>query len=293
MDYMTKIEKRRSERDFRKKGLTDSQIEELKAYFPKAKRLKPEIETEILFFNGKDYADRLEGVVGYMGKAFGAPCYIVILSEKTENHIINAGYLTEDMILMLTEMGVGNCWLTVVDDVPAKRALLLDTDKEIVSIIACGETKKSDRGPRLNITNPSQVNVSGRAGNIAPKIPESKMVFDGKWGVEVNWEEPGMDPLVDKALYAASLAPSFFNRQPYRFIFDPKYVILCSGKDALEKEDDTMLDVGAAMLNFAAVIQEQFRADPQWVIGVPENPEETGMPEEYEYVAYFPLKKLK
>lgn len=284
MKYMEKIEKRTSIREFRKKPLEQEKLDKIAESFPKLHRLLPDIDVELAIRTG-DTMLRMEGVTGYQGKSFMAPAYLVLLSEKADYYMENAGYIGEDLCLLLTEMGISHCWLTANDSDAAKAAAGINSEKEAVVVIACGYGVKEKTKRRLDIRTPSNVHFKERKGHIAPKIAQDELVYQDEWGVAVDWDNQQMDPLLDKSFYAASLAPSFLNRQPYRYVLKGRQVILCAKKEDMTSVKDTLLDIGATMLNFDAIASQQDYID--WQMGAPEGAESIGMPEEYDAVAYY------
>ncbi len=284
MKYMEKIEKRKSIREFRKMGLPAEKLDEIAVSFDSLHRLLPDLPVELVICTG-DTGERLEGVAGYQGKSFMAPAYLILLSEKKDHYLFNAGYIAEDLCLKLTEMGISHCWLTVGDSEETKKAAGITSDKEVVVVIACGYGKEEPKKKRLDILSPSNVQFRERPGHIAPKIAQEELVFQNVWGKPVDWEAREIDPLLDKSFYAASLAPSFMNRQPYRYILKGKLVILCVKKEEMTSRKDTMLDAGATMLNFDAIASQQDWVD--WVMGAPDGIETVGIPDEYDAVASY------
>lgn len=290
MKYAERIEKRQSIREYRKKDITPAQMDEIRDFFKnKAKRLIPEIDTELQIFTG-DAGVRLEGVAGYGGKAFGAPAYLVLLTEKTDYAIENAGFIVEDLVLQLEEMGLNHCWLSVNDDAFVKKVLNISSEKEVAAIVAFGYGKQERTLKRLDIINPSNVTMNERKGHVAPKIAQEDIAYYGVWGNPVDWDPRRIAPQVDKAIYAASLAPSFLNRQPYRFMFSSKILLLLAKKEEMITENDTRLDLGATMLNFYAVMDELNGTGGPWKMGIPEQIGDTKKPDEYEIVAYYNLE---
>ena len=289
MKYIEAIEKRQSIREFRKKELSDKQIAEIKEFYGSFKPLIPEIGTELVVSTGEEIGTRLEGSAGYRGHSFNAPAYITILSEVKDHYLINAGYLAENILLKLVEMDIDHCWLTTNGSDNVKRALFLgDKDKEAVVVIACGFGKKERSLTRLDIQTPSNVKVSKRAGHIAPKIAQDEMVYHKAWGRPVDWE--AVDPHLDLAFYAGSLAPSFLNKQPYRYVLAEPYVILYRLKeDQGTTYEDLFLDAGATMANFEAVFEDYSSFDRKWNCDVPEEILQAGAPDDYEAVAYYTL----
>ncbi|MEE8885177.1 MAG: nitroreductase family protein [Eubacteriales bacterium] len=289
MNYMEKMEKRQSTREFRKKELNDDQKEQIRKAFLKTKRLDPDIDVEMLIADG-DAGVRLEGLAGYGGNSFMAPDYIVILSDQDPNYMVNAGYLTEDLILSLTELGIDGCWITVNDSDYVKTALRINSPKEVVALVAVGFGKQERGLKRLDIFNPSNVHYRKREGHVAPKIAQDDIAYYGVWGNKVDWSENRIAPQIDHAIYAATLAPSFLNRQPYRYIFSNKILILLARKEEMVTENDTYLDIGATMLNFAAVMEEENGPRGPWKMGVPDTIGDTKKPDEYEIYAYYDLE---
>ena len=284
MKYMEKIEKRRSIREFKKKDLEPEKLERISEGFKTLHRLIPDIQVELVVRTG-DVKLRLEGVTGYRGKSFMAPAYLILLSEEKDYYLENAGYITEDLCLMLTEMGISHCWLTADDSEAVKRAALIDSDKKALAVIACGYGRQEKTKQRLDILNPSNVLFKKREGHIAPKIAQEELVYQDSWGKPVDWQAGGIDPLLDQSFYAASLAPSFLNRQPYRYVLKGRQVILCAKKEEMTSVIDTGLDIGATMMNFDAIASQQDWID--WVMGAPEGIETIGIPEEYVVVGYY------
>ncbi len=255
MNYSEKIEKRESVRTFEEKEVSEKKIAEIKAYFDEAMRLDPSIDVELQVFTG-NAKNRLEGAAGYKGYALMAPAYLVILSEEKPHYLENAGYICEDMILKLVEMGLDNCWLSTGDAAATKRALLIESDKTVAALVAFGYGKR-EGDIRIDIKTPSNVVTEARKGHAAEKIAESELVYQDKWKQPVNWESGAVYKQLDEALYAASLAPSYLNIQPYRFVLRENYVLLVLDEKAAIEEKEAMLDLGAVMLNFAAVYQEK------------------------------------
>lgn len=289
MNYIKKIEERKSVREFKSREISQEELKTIKEYYnTEIKRLIPEIETELLIMTG-DAEKKLEGVAGYLGKSFGAPAYLVLLSETRDHYLMNAGYMGEDLCLKLTEMGLSHCWLTFSDSDALKKALLIDSDKAAATLIACGYGKSENLKKRLDILTPSSLTLfNKRRGHIAPKIAQEALIYLNSWESPVNWEDDSVEPTLDKAFYAASLAPSFLNKQPYRFILQGNRVLLVSMKEEMTSEMDSQLNLGATMLNFAVIAGTQFDSD--WTVGKPANLKGLKLPKGCSVVAEYILK---
>ena len=288
MNYEELIERRESIRKYHDKAVSDALIDEITAYFTDSEKLIPELEVSLTACKGM--ADRLEGVVGYQGNAFHAPLYFVIASAEHEHMYMNAGFLGENLILKMTDLGLSSCWLTIEDVKAARAALRWTSDLIPAAIIACGYGFKEEEGPRLDIKTMSDVKVSSRKGHIAPKISLQEIAYKDKWGQMVkDWTSDEVDPDQGKGLYAASLAPSLLNRQAYRFIDTGNYLYLIAKSDDIQSDEDQRLDLGAAMLNFRIVYKQYNALSKNWSFGADKTAAELGAPEEYETVATYTL----
>ena len=75
-----------------------------------------------------------QGNAGYEGLTFEAPAYLLLLSEVKPGYLENAGYMNEDMILHMTDLGRDSCWLTVDDDPALRAALKIGDGKKVASV---------------------------------------------------------------------------------------------------------------------------------------------------------------
>lgn len=263
MRYTELTEKRRSVRNFSDKEIPKKDIEQIQTWFnDEAKHLIPAIDVELGIFTG-NAKNRLEGVAGYKGYALGAPAYLLLLSEPDPYYLENAGFIGEDLVLKLTDMGINTCWLSVRDSDQVKRALLLDSDKEVAGIIACGYAERNVSDRKLDIKSPSNVTLQEEKSKL-PKLSQHDLVYYEEWGKPVDWESGVVHEYLDNALYAASLAPTFMNKQPYRFILSGKKLLLCVYKPAETPKIELGIDLGAVMLNFFAVYQEYINSGSTW-----------------------------
>ena len=136
MDYNALIQNRKSARQFTDQKVTESVCAELEAYYRSGcQRLVPDIDTELWIF-GDNTRQALEKAAGYNEFLVGAPQYLVLLSGKAEQAYENAGYMMEDLVLKLEDMGLGSCWLTFTDSKAVKDALGIDSPLEVAAIAA-------------------------------------------------------------------------------------------------------------------------------------------------------------
>ena len=268
MNYSAMIQNRKSVRSFRSKGVSSESIGEIRTYFDKeCMRLFPEIETQLVIVSG-EAQKALEGSAGYEKYLIGAPHYLVLLSAPHENAGKNAGYLMEDMILKLTEMEIDSCWLTFTNSERVKFALSLSSPLEVAAIVAFGYGERTRKALRLNIQNVSKVDISILRQYYAPKKSINELVSVGKWGCKDGLDELMLSygDMLWRSFYAASLSPSYLNRQPYGFLLREHELFLIQTEDAPTDPHDGELDLGIVLLHFSAVAA-QWMGVPKWTFG--------------------------
>ena len=178
MDYNALIQNRKSARQFTDKKVGEAVCAELEGYYQNScQRLVPDIATELWIF-GDNTRQALEGAAGYNEYLVGAPQYLVLLSEKAELAYENAGYMMEDLVLKLEDMGLGSCWLTFTDSKAVKAALGIDSPLEVAAIAAFGYPQKARKRMRFNILSMSNVDIGG----LLRRVPVSQLLKpSGLW----------------------------------------------------------------------------------------------------------------
>ena len=183
MNYSALIQNRKSVREFTGKAVPASALAEIKAYYETScKRLVPELKTELLVF-GDTAREALEGAAGYNQFLVGAPQYLVLLTEGGALSGLNAGFVMEDLVLKLTDMDCGTCWLTFTDSGRVKEALKIASPLEVGAIVAFGYGVKAKRRLRINILSMSNVDISAKRHYFEPKRSVSDMVFLDTWEI--------------------------------------------------------------------------------------------------------------
>ena len=233
MDYNALIQNRKSAREFTDKKVTEAVCNQLEAYYRGGcQRLAPDIATELWIF-GDNTRQALEGAAGYNEFLVGAPQYLVLLSEKAELAYENAGFMMEDLVLKLEDMGLGSCWITFTDSKAVKEALGIDSALEVAAIAAFGYPQKARKRMRFNILSMSNVDISAKRHYFDPKRPVGDMVYLDSWGQTDGRDKyiGFYDDMLWEAFYAASLSPSYLNRQAYGFVISDGQVVLVSRPD--------------------------------------------------------------
>jgi len=258
MNYSALIQNRKSVRAFTEQYVTVETMDKIKRYYANSvRRLLPDVKTELRLFN-LDARTVLEGAAGYRQFLVGAPQYMVLLSEKHPHAAENAGFIMEDLILKVTDMGLDSCWLTFHDSEFVKAALEIESELDVAAIAAFGFGEKTTKRLRLNIRTMSKVDVSAQRQYFNPKLSVENLVFLNSWGNREGVEERigFYDDLLWEAFYAASLAPSYLNRQPYGFLIHEGGITLVQKPDELTTETDGRLNLGIVLHHFTAVASQ-------------------------------------
>ena len=258
MNYSALIQNRKSVRAFTDKYVSFDDMDKIKAYHRKSvRRLLPDVKTELRLF-GLDARAVLEGAAGYKQFLVGSPQYMVLLSEKHPHAAENAGFVMEDLILKLTDMGLDSCWLTFHDSEYVKTALEIESDLDVVAIAAFGYGEKTTKRLRLNAVSMSDVDVSAQRQYFRPKLSVNDMVYLDNWDNSVGVEEyiGFYDDMLWEAFYAASLSPSYLNRQPYGFLIRDGRITLVQKPDSYTHGIDAKLNLGVVLLHFSAVASQ-------------------------------------
>ena len=272
MNYAALIQNRKSVRAFREKQVPFQTLAQLKAYYRDGvQRLIPEIGTELYFF-GTDAREALEGAAGYHKFLVGAPQYLVLLTENHPQAGLNAGFMMEDLILKLTDLRLDSCWVTFTDSEQVKESLGIESDLQVVAIAAFGYGEKTTRRLRLNIKSMSNIDIIAKRHYFEPKVSVGALVHRDQWGSRDGLEDAigFYDDMLWEAFYAASLAPSYLNRQAYGFLLKPGSVTLVSKPDAYNTPIDADLSLGIVLHHFTAVARDwagnlRWRFDPEGV----------------------------
>ncbi len=283
MDYKKLISNRKSVRDYKKIALKKENIKELETFLGTAKRLVDDIDVDAVIMSNEVFT-KLEGKAGYKGFMLQAPNYVILLSEKKDNYIMNAGYIGEEIVLKALDMQIGSCWITFNDSELVKTELGINSDKEVVAIIALGYDDNKTKVINLHKTgeNSSKTKLEIVEDNISERVAVSDIVYLNTWGNHVTVEELQNRALLN-AFHYARLAPSTFNRQPWRFILDDGIVVLTVKTDDTTGSYEEKIDAGIVMLYFEAIVDSTI-TDINWTLAAPEK--NYNIPDNYKIIGY-------
>ena len=273
MNYSALIQNRKSVREFTDRQVPHALLDAVSRYYrDSVRRLVPQLRTELCYF-GTDASDALEGAAGYRQFLVGAPQYLILLSEPGELAYINAGFMMQDLVLKLQDLELDSCWMTFADSSEIKDALGIESELEVAAIVAFGYGKKTVKRLRLTLRSMSDVDISAKYRYMEPKRSVQDLAYLNEWGNSHNLESyiGFFDDMLWESLYAASLSPSYLNRQAYGFVIHDGNVSLVARPDAFNTALDGDLSLGIVLLHFTAVA-ENWSGKIRWHFGG-ENPE--------------------
>lgn len=183
MTIIEAIVARKSVRSYTKDALHSSVTDKVEEYIRTVKPLVEEIDCKIEIMKRPEYVKRYTSLF-----IPNAPDYLVISSAKGEGCFENVGFMGEQIVLYLTSLGLGTCWLGSTK--PKKNTETGGKYNHVITI-AFG---RADGGLRMT-----------------GEMPKRKHLHEF---VISPINDPKVLPLID----AARFAPSSMNLQPVRFM---------------------------------------------------------------------------
>jgi nitroreductase len=183
--------------------------------------------------DGQTFQKLLGGIIGSYGKV-RAPHYLVASIVKDELNQLNIGYVLESLVLQLTKMNIGTCWIGggIKQDL-FKGFFHLDDQLTPVIVIALGYPDSS-------------INFRTRIKDIKRK-PIEELIIGA-----LNDEQR-------EVMEYVRIAPSAVNLQPWRYQFENDLVHVYRVKHnfILKKlvEDQNTIDLGISICHFINCIE--------------------------------------
>jgi len=210
------ILKRKSIRNFDMNPLDINIINDIERYIETIKPYDSSIKTKTVILNDEK---QIAGIF-----KIKAPHYIAITSEKKEDYLFNAGYILEQLVIYLTSIGIGTCWLggskPTVD-------ILENESLNYVVMIAVG--KSNETLYRENISEFKRKNVA-----------EISNLSD-----------------TNHLMEAVRLAPSASNQQAWYFEMKENEISVYCKKVIILMERMSKIDIGIALAHIYIAAQDQ------------------------------------
>ena len=217
-----------------------------------------EFEFELLIESGEG-KERL-GTYGFIKNAQG---YIVGSSPKDTYSLVEFGYVFERMVLFLTSINVGTCWLAgTFDRQQLNSRLSLDGDRIIPAITPIGAPTKNKH---------FKEKITRRVIKADGRKPANELFFYQDFGQPLD----GMAEEFHMPLHYVRIGPSAKNMQPWRLVFNEDlsqvhfYLISDYRSEKKFACDVRYLDIGIALCHFTAGTEaagipgKLITADPQ------------------------------
>lgn len=288
MNKLEILEKRKSCRDYIKKELVAEDRRNLFSLLQAPHPMGNVPGYELVFVeDGERAAIKLGGFAGYSGVMIEAPHYLAVFSKDDPDSVRKTAYAVEGIILKMLTMGIGSCWITVLDSHAAKISMGWRGKDELVALVALGYPKESNYFSRLfsnlkhPLVNPLKEGYTGLNLETKNDIPlreeTSSFVYLDRWGNSTDYDELERRGL-DRVYYYLKYAPSWGNRQPWKFIVDHDDIILCIHKNPQVSDIAENLDGGIAMFYFKLAMDEHGLSG-RWTFD--DHHKDYGIPEDY------------
>jgi len=189
--------------------------------------------------------NEIKGIIGDYGKTIHAPHYIVLASREREGYLTDAGFRFEQMILDATTRGLGTCWVGLMfKEASLRSSLGLDGSWRMIVLSPIGRPLKNSLANRMLRT------LAGSKG----RKPIDQLFFWQRHGERLPASVTS-DQRLMQVFEATRWAPSWMNRQPWRFmLLDREILVYKMQRQNREGKDYNRLDCGIAMchLHFTA-----------------------------------------
>lgn len=269
MDMLDLIASRTSVRSYTGQCVPRELLDKVQKAGELAQTLTPVPMRFHLVVDGPVLEGDLKGVLGDYGKVIRAPHYIVITAHEHPGYLVDAGYRFEQLVLGATALGMGTCWIGgFFNETTVQRALGLTELDRVVSLTPVGYPAR-------------QMGLLQRAVRVAIRS-DNRLPVDTVF----SWERAGQ-PLPVKVLgntrcmrllEAARRAPSWANKQPWRFVLTSSEVWLYKqARQVKEGKDYHLVDCGIVMAHVhlgaqALGLKGRWRLDSASVPGEPGTP---------------------
>lgn len=226
------IKNRRSIRKYKTTKIEKEKINDIKRLLNDAEYLNSNIKISLdIVEDGISFQNVLGGIVSSYGK-IKAPHYIVGSTELVDNCYENIGYILESIVLKLTEMNIGTCWIGGgIKREEFKEFLSLDKSLNPIIVIAFGYPLAED----IKLKNTK-----------VKRLPVNEICLG-------NYDEQFLN-----LMELVRIAPSSVNSQPWRYYFNKDCIDVYRIKNNIIKkrffENMNKIDLGISLCHFAIAI---------------------------------------
>ena len=266
------IRRRRSVRTYSKLPVPADVKERLHQYF---QQLEGPFQVGIRFELLDKLAIRADAKIKLRtyGVIQGASSFIAAAVEKKEHNLEQLGYIFENLILYLTSLGLGTCWMAATfNRSQFSKAMRIGTDAILPIVTPIGYAS-GIRSPIDTLMKPFPAVKMRKAWN--------KLFFKNSFNTLLEGADAGAYAM---PLEMVRLAPSASNKQPWRIVKEDGSFHFYLAHDAIYsyryKYDIQKIDMGIAMFHFQCTASEA-GLKGRWEI---QTPVSKNVPEELEYI---------
>jgi nitroreductase len=244
------IEQRKSIRNYRNEPLSGSDLARIEAYINESSNLigpyGNRFELELIIETNIKAKEKL-GTYGFIKNAQG---YLIGVCKNDPKAAFEFGYVFEGLVLYLTELGIGTCWVGGTFDRQAVMSTLSLAEDEIIPAISPVGYPQNSRHFKER--------VQRMAIRASQRKPEEELFFRG------TFEQPLGDQAghYRQALHYVRIGPSAQNKQPWQLIISEDqskvhfYAVSALAGHKNFAVDPTYLDIGIAYHHFKAGVDE-------------------------------------
>ena len=265
------IKERRSIRNYKPLVLEDKDKNKIMDYI---NTLKGPFNTKVRFqlVEESSIAEKSGGKIGTYGFIKGATTYIAAIAEEEGGYLEDIGYMLEELILYVTDLGLGTCWLGGTFNRGQFSQHLMIKNNEVLPIVTpIGFPKE-----KMSLMEKA---IRFTAGSNNRK-PWTELFYNRDFSSPLKENEAGK---YGEALEMVRLAPSASNKQPWRIIKENNqwhfYLKYSKGYAEGLGFNIQKVDIGIAMCHFEMTLRE-LGVNGNWVIKQEKNEvDKVGAPE--------------
>lgn len=245
------INKRKSVRTYEDKQINDLIYKEINSYLEDEKNFEGPFDEKIslkLIPVSKNHTENGQKI-GTYGFIKNPQAYIVGICENKRNSLLQLGYVLENMIINLTAIGIGTCWLGGTFTRNSFEEEIKLNQNQIIPVVTPIGYEKTNKG------------LVDKFVRFAAKSNSRKEFGELFFKNEFN-NPLGKEGIYKIPLEMVKVAPSASNKQPWRAIIDKldnvHFYIAHTENYAGNKMgfDMQLIDIGIAISHFQMGLEE-------------------------------------
>lgn len=202
------LKTRKSVREFKTRSLSGEAARGVSRLVDEANEKATRYDARFRFVeDGDRLYKELEGKGGYAGVMIKAPSYIILdVDNANADSYLRGAYYMEDLISGLLDLGLGSCWISLLNVGMDEKALLKEWNADEADFM-------------LALGYPNNSAVIGEEP-YSSRMGIEEFVFKEEIGQPISLEELEQRGL-DDLFYYVRYAPSQYNEQPWRYVVKP------------------------------------------------------------------------